>query len=158
MITSWIVWLWTLDELQELMVSNAQKSYFYYYYYHYYYYLYLICIKPVKSYRQQLHGKTNQTVNTQRTYNTLLTTTLRSTSIRTFSKVVEKSVTTTNMVVSEPPKLHGQMISLGSNHSVYQDMYLFKCDFSRVQTNVVSVNLWIIIFASIDLIKDNYDV
>ena len=59
---------------------------------------------------------------------------------------------------SEPPKLHGQMISLGSNHLVYQDMYTFKYDFSWVKTNVVSVNLWIIIFASIDLIKDNCDV
>ena len=58
----------------------------------------------------------------------------------------------------EPPKLHGQMISLGSNHLVYQDMYTFKYDFSWVKTNVVSVNLWIIIFASIDLIKDNCDV
>ena len=44
-----------------------------------------------------------------------------------------------------------QLFQTSSNHLVYQDMYTFKNDFYRVQTNVVSVNLWLIILTSGDL-------
>ena len=77
--------------------------------------------------------------------NTLLTTTLRSTLIRTFSEVVEKSVATFKMVLLRTTQTTRsndiKLFQTSSNHLVYQDMYTFKNDFYRVQTNVVSVNL-----------------
>ena len=76
--------------------------------------------------------------------------------------MVEKSVATINMlllrITQTTQSNYIKPFQTSSNPLVYQDMYTFKNDFYRVQTNVVIVNLWIITLTSNDLIENNCDV